>query len=104
MEMVLKDGTVRTVRLSPRDPHECFFCDAPPTHAYTGRAVVMNLKDTVYGCALGNPDLRAEVFAAGDWPACHTCRTFIDAGQWDLLARHAGLRRLPTEWVRSEQR
>ncbi|MFJ8589643.1 hypothetical protein ACIRD2_34210 [Streptomyces sp. NPDC093595] len=96
--MVLKDGTVRTVRLSPRDPDECFFCDAPPTCLYTGRAVVMNLKDTVYGRALSNPDVSAEIFSAGDWPVCDPCRAFIDAEQWGRLARHVGLRRLPAEW------
>lgn len=99
MEIILKDGRVRTLRLSPRDPDECFFCDAPPTHTYPGRAVIMNLRDTVYGHPLGNPDMVAEVFTAGDWPVCDDCRSFIDTGQWRRLAQHAGLRRMPPEWA-----
>ncbi|MFE7776189.1 hypothetical protein ACFU5O_20250 [Streptomyces sp. NPDC057445] len=60
---------------------------------------MMNLKDTVYGRALGNPDMIAEVFTAGDWSVCDNCCGFIDTGRWRRLAAHAGLRRLPPEWA-----
>jgi hypothetical protein len=39
-----------------------------------GGSVVMNLKDTFFGCSMGNPDIPAEVFELGDWPVCSPCR------------------------------
>ncbi len=85
-ERRLPDGTVRTIQLNPRDPEECWFCDArPPTHVFTGTSVVMNLKDTFLGWGMGNPDLPAEVFEPGDWMVCTPCFELIQADRWGKL-------------------
>lgn len=85
-ERRLSDGTVRTIQLNPRDPEECWFCDArPPTHVFTGTSVVMNLKDTFLGWGMGNPDLPAEVFEPGDWMTCTPCSELIQADRWGKL-------------------
>jgi hypothetical protein len=85
-ERTLPDGTVRTIPLNPRDPDECWFCDAkPPTHVFTGKPVVMNLKDTFLGWGMGNPDLLAEVFEPGDWMVCTPCFELIQADKWGKL-------------------
>jgi hypothetical protein len=85
-ERTRPDGSRVTIHLSPRNPDECWFCNTrPPTHAFTGGSVVMNLKDTFLGWSLGNPDVPAEVFAPGDWPTCTPCHDLIQADRWSRL-------------------